>query len=75
MYCLPMDTLWRSLQTWTDVWLFHACRCCYQLQDAGRLAVSQQRLQRAEAMLQAAHGPNQERLRTLHGNFKPEQAM
>jgi hypothetical protein len=53
----------------------HACRCCYQLQDAGRLAVSQQRLQRAEAMLQAAHGPNQERLRTLHGNFKPEQAM
>jgi hypothetical protein len=23
-------------------------------------------------MLQAAHGPNQERLRLLHGNFSPE---
>jgi hypothetical protein len=37
--------------------------------------VSTQRLQRARAALQRAHGPNLERLRQLHGSFRPESAM
>lgn len=49
-------------------------RCCFKLQDASRLGVSQQRLARARAALARAHGPNQERARVLHGNFCPEHA-
>jgi hypothetical protein len=48
------------------------CRCYYKLKDISRLGVCGERLTSARRMLEKAHGPHQERLRQLHGNFSPE---
>lgn len=48
--------------------------CIFKLQDEGRLASAQQRLRRARESLTRAHGATLERLRCLHGGFKPELA-
>eukprot|EP00878_Enallax_costatus_P017080 GHUV01017933.1.p1 GENE.GHUV01017933.1~~GHUV01017933.1.p1 ORF type:complete len:343 (+),score=113.63 GHUV01017933.1:474-1502(+) len=49
--------------------------CCYKLRDISRLGVCSERLSSARRMLERAHGAHQERLRLLHGNFSPEQAI
>lgn len=49
-------------------------RCLFKLQDAAQLATARQRLSKARACLARSHGPNGERLRVLHGNFRPELA-
>ena len=49
-------------------------RCLFKLQDAAQLATARQRLTKARGCLARSHGPNGERLRVLHGNFRPELA-
>ena len=51
------------------------CRCFFQLRDEQSLAAAQQRLAQARQCFARSHGPNQERIKVLHGNFCPELAM
>ncbi|CAL5222997.1 g5442 [Coccomyxa viridis] len=56
---LLMDTVW----------------CFFQLRDEQSLAAAQERLAQARQCFARSHGPNQERIKVLHGNFCPELAM
>lgn len=49
-------------------------RCLFKLQEVAQLAAARERLAKARACLERSHGPAGERLRVLHGNFRPELA-
>lgn len=46
----------------------------FKMQNESRLAGARQQLRRARDTLTRAHGPALERLRVLHGGFRPELA-